>query len=367
MNLALICRPFVFHGGVETATAGLVGELARRGHAVDLLTTRAQRPLPGVTVRLLPMLPVPRLARVLIFGLAARAATRGRGYDVVQSHERTLAADIYRAGEGTHRGYLEAMGRAHRQSSYHRLLIYLERRLFQLRSAQAIVAISAGGKAEIERLYGTPPDRVTLIYNGVDLVRFTPDNRALHRAAMRAELGVDAADWCVLFVGSGFERKGLGPLVEALASIGDRRARLIVAGKGNHAPYAAQAERLGLRDRVVWTGPRPDVDRLYAAADLVALPARYEPFGNVHLEALASGVPMLSSVHAGGAELIRNGVNGWVAEEVSGPRIAEGLEQLRSADAKALAAQARASAEPYPYAAQAERFEALYRRNPAFH
>ena len=117
MNLALICRPFVFHGGVETATAGMVGELARRGHAVDLLTTRAQRPLPGVTVRLLPMLPVPRLARVLIFGLAARAATRGRGYDVVQSHERTLAADIYRAGEGTHRGYLEAMGRTHRQSS----------------------------------------------------------------------------------------------------------------------------------------------------------------------------------------------------------------------------------------------------------
>jgi len=367
VKLALICRPFVFHGGVETATAGLVGELARRGHAVDLLTTRAQRPLPGVTVRPLPMLPVPRLARVLIFGLAARAATRGRDYDVVQSHERTLAADIYRAGEGTHQGYLAAMGRAHRQSSYHRLLIYLERRLFQLRSAQAIVAISAGGKAEIERLYGTPPERVTLIYNGVDLARFTPDNRALHRAAMRAELGVDKADWCVLFVGSGFERKGLGPLVEALASIGDRRARLVVAGKGNHAPYAAQAERLGLRDRVVWIGPRPDVDRLYAAADLVALPARYEPFGNVHLEALASGVPMLSSVHAGGAELIRNGINGWVAEEVSGPRIAEGLERLRSADAKALAAQARASAEPYPYAAQAERFEALYRRNPAFH
>jgi UDP-glucose:(heptosyl)LPS alpha-1,3-glucosyltransferase len=367
VKLALICRPFVFHGGVETATAGLVGELARRGHAVDLLTTRAQRPVPGVTVRPLPVLPVPRIARLLSFGLAARAATRARGYDVVQSHERTLTADIYRAGEGTHRGYLEAMGLSHRPSPYHRLLIYLERRLFQLRSAQAIVAISAGGKAEIERLYRTPPERVTLIYNGVDLARFTPDNRALHRPAMRAELGIGATDWCVLFVGSGFERKGLGPLVEALTSFSDRRARLIVAGKGNRAPYAAQAERLGLRDRIVWTGPRPDVDRLYAAADLVALPARYEPFGNVHLEALASGVPVLSSVHAGGAELIRNGVNGWVAAEVSGPRIAEGLERLRAADRCTLAAQARASAEPFSYAAQVERFEALYRRNPAFH
>lgn len=367
MKLALICRPFVFHGGVETATAGLVGELVRRGHAVDLLTTRAQRPVPGVTVRALPVLSGPRIARLLSFGLAARAAARARAYDVVQSHERTLKADIYRAGEGTHRGYLDAMTRSYQLSPYHRLLIHLERRLFQLRSAKAVVAISAAGKAEIERLYGTPPDRVTLIYNGVDLHRFTPSNRALHRAAVRAELGVNVTDWCVLFVGSGFERKGLGPLVEGLGSLGDRRARLIVAGRGNRAPYAARAEKLGLGDRMVWTGPRPDIDRLYAAADLVALPAHYEPFGNVHLEALASGVPVLSSVHAGGAELIENGVNGWVVTEVSGPHIAAGLERLRSADAPTLAAQARASAEPYSHAAQAERFEALYHRNPTFH
>jgi len=366
VKLALICRPFVFHGGVETATAGLVGELERRGHAVDLLTTARQEPVPGVTVRPLPVLPGPRMARLLSFGLAARWATRGHAYDIVQSHERTLRTDIYRAGEGTHRGYLEAMARSNRLTSYHRLIIYLERQIFTLRTAKAIVAISARGKAEIERLYGTPPERVILIYNGVDLARFTPDKRARHRTAIRAELGVDAADWCVLFVGSGFERKGLGPLMEGLASMSDRHARLIVAGKGNQVPYAAQAARLGLGDRVAFVGPRPDVDRLYAAADLVALPARYEPFGNVHLEALASGVPVLSSAQAGGAELIRNGVNGWVVAEVGGPSVAEGLERLRSADATALTLQARASAEPYTHAAQAERFEALY-RNPAFH
>jgi len=77
VKLALICRPFVFHGGVETATAGLVGELERRGHAVDLLTTARQEPVPGVTVRPLPVLPGPRMARLLSFGLAARWATRG--------------------------------------------------------------------------------------------------------------------------------------------------------------------------------------------------------------------------------------------------------------------------------------------------
>jgi UDP-glucose:(heptosyl)LPS alpha-1,3-glucosyltransferase len=111
MKLALVCRPFTFHGGVETATAGLVGELARRGHSVTLLTTRAQRPVEGVRVRRLPVLSQPSLLRLISFGMAARATARAGGYDIVQTHERMTGADVYRAGEGTHRGYLQAMGR----------------------------------------------------------------------------------------------------------------------------------------------------------------------------------------------------------------------------------------------------------------
>ena len=245
-------------------------------------------------------------------------------------------ADLYRAGEGTHRGYLEAMGRPAKVSPYHRYVIYLERRMFLLDHIRHIVAISAGGKVEIERLYGTPPERVSLVYNGVDLARFDPATLAPQRDPARAELGLAPGTWCVLFVGSGFERKGLGPLIEGLALHADRSARLVVAGKGDPAPYQALAARLGVGERLTWTGPRADVERLYAAADLVALPARYEPFGNVHLEALASGRPVLSSARAGGAELIAGGVNGWVAREVSGPAIAEALERLRAADAVAL-------------------------------
>lgn len=362
MKLALVCRPFVFHGGVETATAGLVGELVRRGHRVDLLSLRGQEPVPGVTIRRLPVLPLPSLLRLVSFGIAARAAARAGDYDIVQSHERMTGADLYRAGEGTHRGYLEAMDRLGKVSPYHRYVINLETRMFQLKGIRHVVAISAGGKAEIERLYGTPPDRVSLVYNGVDLVRFDPAALARQRGTARTELGLAAADWGVLFVGSGFERKGLGPLIEALARHRDRGARLIVAGKGERGPYEALAARLGLRERLTWTGPRADVERLYAAADLVALPARYEPFGNVHLEALASGRPVLTSARAGGAELIENGINGWVAREVTAVAIAEGLDRLRGADAGALGLAARASAEPHTHAAQAAAFEAIYRR-----
>jgi len=166
--------------------------------------------------------------------------------------------------------------------------------------------------------------------------------------------------WTVLFVGSGFERKGLGPLLEAFAAIADARSRLVVTGKGDVAHYRSAAARLGIADRTIWTGPRQEVERLYAAADAVALPARYEPFGNVHLEALASGVPVLTSARAGGAEIVCGGENGWVAAEPAAGPIAEGLVALRDGPPGGWAPSARASVERFTYAAQAQAFTTVY-------
>lgn len=362
MKLGLICRPFSFHGGVETATAGLLGALREGGHEVELISTHRQPDVPGIRVRRVATLRYPSTLRLLSFALAARvAATRG-GYDLVQSHERALDQDLYRAGEGCHRAYLDAMGRRAGAGGhlYHRIVCALERRIFELRAARHVVAISRQGKAEIERLYGPDPRRVTLIYNGVDLERFHPEQRTRHRKRTRESLGIADDAWTVLFVGSGFERKGLGPLLEAFGRLPDAGSRLVVAGKGDVSRYRAAAARLGLGDRVIWTGPRPDVERLYAAADAVALPARYEPFGNVHLEALASGLPVLTSARAGGSEIVRPGETGWVVAEPEAAAIALGLAALRDAPAGGWTTRARASVEGFTYAAQARAFSSLY-------
>ncbi|MGH7399604.1 MAG: glycosyltransferase family 4 protein, partial [Candidatus Rokuibacteriota bacterium] len=241
-------------------------------------------------------------------------------------------------------------------------VLALERRIFKLRAARHVVAISRQGKAEIERRYGTDPRRVTLIYNGVDLDRFHPDNRGRHRRRTRETLRIPDEAWTVLFVGSGFERKGLGPLLEAFARAAGAGSHLVVTGKGDVPRYQGLAARLGLGDRVVWTGPQAEVERLYAAADAVALPALYEPFGNVHLEALASGLPVLSSARAGGSEIVRRAENGWVVAEPTAGPIAEGLAALRDAPAGGWAPPARASVEGFTYAAQAQAFTLLYRR-----
>ena len=363
MKLAVICRPFSFHGGVETSTAGLVRALiAHGGYDVDLVTTAGQFPVPGAGLRRLAVPRQPSVLRQLCFALSASRATRARGYDIVQSHERCLAQDIYRAGEGCHRAYLEAMGRGGLQvNPQHRLFLWLERRIFTLRSACHIVAISARGKAEIERLYGTPADKVTVVYNGVDLARFHPDNRKRWRGDMRDALGIPRESWLVSFVGSGFERKGLGPLMEAVAALRTRDTRLLVAGKGRTQMYRQLAARVGLDGAVTWIAPRPDVERIYAASDVVALPARYEPFGNVHLEALASGVPVLTSSMTGGAEVVRGGVSGAVTASLEPEALARGLREIRDFDPGRASQEARASAEPYTYAAQVARLEGIYR------
>lgn len=363
MRLAVICRPFSFYGGVETSTAGLVRALVERGgHDVDLITTARQFPVPGIGLRRLAVPGQPSVLRQLWFALAARRAVREGPYDIVQSHERCLGQDIYRAGEGCHRAYLEAMGRTRaRVNPQHRLLLWLERRIFTLRSARHIVTISSRGKAEVHAHYGTPPAKVTVVYNGVDLGRFHPENRGRWRAETREALGIPPAAWLVVFVGSGFERKGLGPLLEAVAGLHSRDIRLLVAGKGPTEQYRRLEGRLGLRGSVTWIAPRADVERLYAAADAVALPARYEPFGNVHLEALASGIPVLTSSTTGGAEVVRDGVSGALAASPDPADIARALLTIRDGDAARFAGAARAAAEPFTYAAQVQGLERIYR------
>jgi UDP-glucose:(heptosyl)LPS alpha-1,3-glucosyltransferase len=361
MKLLIIARPFVFHGGVEQATAGLVAALVEHGYEVHLLSPRGQAPMRGVKLHTLPLPPLPSAARVLALAMSARLAVARGNWDVVQSHERTLRQDVYRAGEGCHRAYLASEARGRTRGLYHRIVLALERRVFA-RTPQ-IVAIARVGRREIEALYGVSPGRLAVVYNGVDLARFHPANRSRYRAGARAEAGLPSGAFTALFVGSGFARKGLATAIEAFAAFRDGESRLVVVGKGDRRPYQALAARSGVGERVVWLGARSDLERWYAAADIVVLPSRYEPFGNVHLEALAAGLPVVASARAGGAEIIADGINGSVVDPVDSRAVTAALEVFRQRREGEVAAAARGSAEPYTYAAQVDGFARIYHRS----
>jgi UDP-glucose:(heptosyl)LPS alpha-1,3-glucosyltransferase len=356
MKILIVCRPLVFHGGVERATAGFLGGLVEHGDSVDLLSPGGDPRLPGVTHRRLTLPPVPPPLRPLVLAAAVRiACARGR-WDIVQTHERTPGADVYRAGEGCHRAWLAARGRRGR-GVYNNVMLVLERRVFA--TTTCTVAIARAGKAEIERLYAVPPERVRVVYNGVDLVRFHPDARAKAHAAARAEVGIPGDAWTMLFVGSGFQRKGLATAIEALARLPET-TRLIVVGKGDVGPYRAEASRFGVNERMVWLGAKRDVERWYAASDVVVLPTIYEPFGNVHLEALASGVPIVTTTRAGGAEIVSDEC-GAVVPHADPAAIAHAVERLLARSRTSVSAACRTAAEPFTYAAQVAGFHVIYR------
>jgi glycosyltransferase involved in cell wall biosynthesis len=134
-----------------------------------------------------------------------------------------------------------------------------------------------------------------------------------------------------------------------------------VIGRGDAAPYRDLARRSGVAERVAWLGVRSDIERWYAAADVLVLPTRYEPFGNVHLEALAAGLPVVTSRVAGGAEVV-DAACGAVVEPGAAGDVAKAVMRLRARPAAETRAAARAAAEPFTFARQVAGLERVYQR-----
>jgi UDP-glucose:(heptosyl)LPS alpha-1,3-glucosyltransferase len=256
----------------------------------------------------------------------------------VQSFDRTLGQHIYRAGEGVHRAWLAHKRRAlpavARGWSYVNLfdhvMMALERRVF--RDTPCIIANSQRGREEIIRHSGISSTRLTTIYNGVDGERFHPGVRTHWREAQRAAWEVAPGDIVLLWVGAGFLRKGLAQLLEALALLRGRgvaNLRLVIVGKGHVRPYQRLARQRRLTDWLRFEGQRSDVERCYAGADLFVLPTLYDPFANACLEAMACGLPVLTTEANGAAELIQDGVNGRVvADALDIEPLADALHSL---------------------------------------
>jgi UDP-glucose:(heptosyl)LPS alpha-1,3-glucosyltransferase len=227
---------------------------------------------------------------------------------------------------------------------------------------RAVVCNSAMVRGEIERRFGVAPQKLHVIYNGVDLEHFHPRHRGGLRAAARAERGLGESDNLFLFVGSGFWRKGLDAAIAALAASGDASLRLAVAGRDrDRAGYVSQIDAAGLGGRVYLLGGRDDVRPLYAAADCFLLPTRYDPFPNTALEALAMGLPAIVGKRSGAAEVVRVGENGWVCD----PADVAGLARLMQEAARAsgdnrMQAAARAAAESYGIDQMAAKLTELY-------
>ncbi|HEV3008786.1 MAG TPA: glycosyltransferase family 4 protein [Burkholderiales bacterium] len=357
MKVAIVRQRYSPYGGAERFVARALPALERAGMDVTLIARKQQGWGARRFLRVDPF-HAGNLWRDWSFARAARKAWRREHFDVVQSHERIPGCDVYRAGDGVHRRWLElrraAAGPLERLSialnPYHTYVCKAEKQMLEHPRLRAVICNSKMVRDEIQRGFRIAPDKLHVIYNGIDLEQFHPKHRERLRGAARAEIGCSAHDTVFLFVGSGFSRKGLDA---AIAAVSQGPYWLVVVGRDKY--------KHPVGERVRFLGVREDVRPYYAAAECFVLPSRYDPFPNTVLEAMAMGLPAIVSSRCGAAEVIEPGVNGWVCR----PNDAQGIARLMQAADRAVAAgrmggAARATAERFGIDAMAKQLVDLY-------
>jgi len=307
-------------GGAERYCMMLCTGLAEAGHEVIFIGGYLDKGLRD-KVKFIRITPTkgPCGWKNYSFHLKAQQALARFPKAVSYSLSRTFPVDIYRVTDPLHQyhqhlNYGTILKKIWtRVSLRHRLILRLEKRVASPHGSRYVVALSKLDRDLLKRFYRIEEKRIRVIYNGVDMKKFSPWPEEM-RIRARRQININDGDTVYLFPAMDFRRKGLDILLKALAGI-DHTFTLLVAGKGNERPYLRLARKLAIDDRVRFLGRRSDMARMYAVSDLMVLPTQYDPFGNVHLEALSCGLPVITTSQAGGAEVVRNGATGYVLHD----------------------------------------------------
>jgi UDP-glucose:(heptosyl)LPS alpha-1,3-glucosyltransferase len=360
LRIALTHKRLDFKGGTERDLYRTAQGLRDLGHEIHLFCNEfGVAPPSGILVHRIPVLPLGRTARLWSFALFAPAIIRKQRCDVVLSFGRMLQADIVRCGGGTHVGFLERIGAEsgrqrrfwQRVSPYHRSLLRLEKQQFTQGHFKKIIAVSNEVRRDIMVHYAVPEKYIAVLYNGVDQERFHPSLREKWRRQIRQEWGIPSEAPLVLFVGSGFRRKGLDHLLAVWNSLRLQHVYLLVVGQDTRMRLYRERAKAIAGERIIFAGRQDAVEKYYGAADVVALPSIQEAFGNVVLEALASGIPVVVNRGVGAADILQGEMaNGIVTAPDDPSELTERIiVQLRQARGLSSIREARGLSERYSW------------------
>lgn len=370
MRLAIIRQRYTPHGGAERFLEGALEALLERNVAITLYT----REWPQTKLQLIePSIVNPPYAGKLWrdWGFA-RAVTKqivaGKA-NLVQSHERVLTCDVYRPGDGVHASWLEERLRDAPASlrwrvalsPWHRYTLAMERKLFASPWLRAVLCNSKMVRDDIKARFGLPDERLPVLYNAIDATVYSPA-LAQHRERVRARHKIPQDAVLFLLVGSGYRRKGVPAAMAALARL-PAPAHLIIVGDDRRlGAYKRLAHDHGVRDRVTFAGFQAEIGPYYGAADAFVLPVLYDSFPDAAMEAMASGLPVITSTRSGAAELVAEHDAGFVCDARDVETLAAHMRTLLEPQARGrLGANARAGVLPLTPAAMTLKLVLIYK------
>ena len=318
------------HGGIQRDLLKILREWVCRGHEAMVLTGewRGAKPA-GVVFRELPMRGLSNHARYRRFHAEVSAHSSAQPADLVVGMNKMPGLDVYFAGDSC---FVEKVAtqrhRFYRLLPRYRRFAAFERSVFAPGESTRILVLTRATVDEYRKHYATEGQRFSLLPPGIESDRVASADAAQIRSAFRREFGIDEQERLLLFVGSGFRKKGLDRVLHGLRALPQplrESVRLFVLGSDNARPFRRLARRLGVDGRVRFFAGRDDVPRFLFGADGLVLPAYDELAGMVILEAMFAGLPALVTANCGYAPYLAEAQAGIVMPT---PYVQEGFNRL---------------------------------------
>ncbi|ARN73895.1 glycosyltransferase family 4 protein [Oceanicoccus sagamiensis] len=321
MKIALCLFKYFPYGGLQRNFLAIAEELLKRDHDITVYTGEWEGDCPSdLQLTLLPVKASTNHGRNKQFYQLLSSCLQQNPVDVVVGFNKMPGLDIYYCADTCFaaKAY-EEKNWLYRLSPRSCWSIRYERAVFSKTSHTEILLLSADQGKAFNHYYETPDHRMHLMPPGISRTRVRSEDSDLKAAKLRQQLAIASDEKVIAFLGSDYKRKGLDRLLKAVAALPAdtlEKTRVLVIGRDKRMKdYEAQAVKLGIRDHIIFVGQRDDVPELLFASDCLAHPAYLENTGNVLLEAVVAGLPVLCSGVCGYAFYIRDNNLGAVTPE----------------------------------------------------
>lgn len=317
MNIAFCLFNYFPYGGLQRDFIRIARACKQRGHVIHVYTMAWEGDLePGLHIHILPASGRQNHVRNHSFVENLKIHLQKQQYDVVLGFNKMPGLDVYYAADVCFQSRArEKHGTLYRLLPRYRQMLALEESVFACGKPTEILLISQRQQKEFIHYYQTEENRFHLMPPGIASDRVAPANAAHIRDLVRTEYNLSEQDSLLLLVGSGFKTKGLDRAIRGLAALPEtlrRSSHLFVIGEDKPDAFAKLAQRLKVDEQVHFLGGRSDVPNFLLAADLLVHPAYHENTGTVLLEAVVSGLPVLTVDVCGYAHYINEARAGCV-------------------------------------------------------
>lgn len=325
-------------GGAERYLMDLCTRLTKEGYEVHVYSNRWDKEIPGTFLHKVNTIPFPRSLRLLLFVIRSTKEIEKNNYDITLSIGNTIKADILQPRGGVHWAWFWKSLRAY-ENPIIWLIKFIGRILspkqwanglieilaYRNQNVHKIIAISEMIKEDMMHWYKVPENQIIVDYNGIDTEFFHPRNKK-YREEIRKDLGI-GDEFIILFVSNNFRMKGLHYLIRATAKIKKEKnipLKLVVLGRDRKNPYIRLSKRLGVSKDIIFIGSTDSPEKYYGASDLLVHPTFYDACSRVVLEAMATGIPIITTTANGACGILTNNEEGII---ISDPRNVELLTE----------------------------------------